>query len=513
MQTKTVQMSVSGMILVTALLASPSFAAIVSRTIVVDGNMTDWVGILDNPGQFSTDAEGTSDPADLDYLVQATGRDLRKFSFTYDSTNLYFYVERYASTSNINDWWFYLDLNDDGYMADGEPVLNIRWRGSNRQTQRRLWRYNAVNNTTGDPIVEPLSQQADGYDMPGSIGSRLDLDATVPTGGSGDGVEMETWIAWSALGLSGPTSIGYHVASSNGSNLPNQLDDNMNGPAGNALRFIDLSLTKVSSTATAISGQPVTYTLTVTNPSDSDATNIVVNDDLLGAGLTYVSDDSASTGTTYDPLSGDWSIPLISATSSLSLNVDATATVLFDTAFTNTASIVSSDIIELDLTNDTATAEVTFGVGLTIEKLVSVLSDPVTGSVNPKSIPGAVVEYFIDVTNLGTTSPNQVVLVDDLPSEMELFVGDLDGLGEPFEFIDGGIAGTSSGLSYDFTSLGNTGDSVEFSRNGGATYDYVPIPGIDGYDDNVNGLRFTFQGSFDNSGTPTLRLRVRARLR
>lgn len=512
MQIKTPRLFVSGMILATTLLAGQSLAAIISRTIVIDGNMADWVGIIDNPGQFSTDAEGRIDPADLDYQVQATGRDLRRFSFTYDATNLYFYVERYASVSNINDWWFYLDLNNDGFMVDGEPVLNIRWRGSNRQTERKLWSYNAVNDTTGDPLVDPISQLADGYDMPGSINSSTDLDPSTPTGGSSSGVEMETWIAWGTLGFSGPQSIGFHVASSNGSNLPNQLVDNMDGPGSNALSFVDLSLTKVPSAPIGISGLPVTYTLTVTNPSDSDATNIVVNDDLLAAGLTYVSDDSTATGTTYDPLTGDWSIPLVGATSSLSLNVEATAIVLFDTLFTNTAGITSSDIIDLDLTNDVATAQVTFGVGLVIEKQVGVVSDPVTGTVEPKSIPGAVLDYLIDITNLGPSNPEQVFFVDDLPSDVELFVGDLDGLGEPFEFIDGGITGTPSGLSYTFTSLASTTDSVEFSANGGATFDYVPMPDVDGYDGNVNAVRVSWQGIFANGASPSLRLRMRIRL-
>lgn len=502
-----------GMILATTLLSNQSGAAIISRTIVIDGSMNDWVGIIANPGQFSTDAQGSIDPADRDYQVQATGRDLSTFSFTYDASNLYFYVERYASTSNINDWWFYLDIDDDGFMTDGEPVLNVRWRGSNGQTVRTLWRYNAVNDSMGDSLVDPITQLADGHDMPGSINSSTNLDVSTPTGGSNSGVEMETWIPWSALGFSGPQSLGFHVASSNGSNLPNQLDDNMDGPGNNALRFIDLSLAKVPSAAMGISGLPITYTLTVTNPSDSNATNIVVNDNLLAAGLTYVSDDSTSTGTSYDPLSGDWSIPVVGATGSLVLNVQATATVLFDTTFTNVASITSSDIIELDLTSDTATAQVTFGVGLVIEKQVGVESDPVTGTLEPKSIPGAVLNYFVGVTNLGPTNPDQVSFVDDLSSTVDLFVGDLDGLGEPFEFIDGGTTGTPSGLSYSFVSLASDADSVEFSRNGGSTFDYVPTPDVDGYDGDVNAIRVTFQGAFASGGSPSLRLRLRVRLR
>ena len=146
------------------------------------------------------------------------------------------------------------------------------------------------------------------------------------------------------------------------------------------------------------------------------------------------------------------------------------------------------------------------------EKQVGVVSDPVTGTAEPKSIPGAVLDYFIDVTNLGPTNPDQVLIVDDLPSDVELFVGDLDGLGEPFEFIDGGITGTPSGLSYAFISLASITDSVEFSLNGGSTFDYVPTPDINGYDSNVNAIRVTFQGVFADGASPSFRLRLRARL-
>ncbi|NND65629.1 MAG: hypothetical protein HKM24_06665, partial [Gammaproteobacteria bacterium] len=112
-------------------------SAIIQRSITVDGTMTDWTtptDITNNPGQFSTDGPSISTASDLDHPVASVGRDLKKFSFTYDNTYLYFWVERYASSSNVTDWWFFIDNDNDSLMETGEDVLRVKWRGSNGKT-------------------------------------------------------------------------------------------------------------------------------------------------------------------------------------------------------------------------------------------------------------------------------------------------------------------------------------------------------------------------------------------
>ena len=497
--------------------ASHASAAFISRTITIDGDMSEWDGIRDNPGQFSNDAEGTIDPADRDYQVQATGRDLRKFSVTYDATHLYFYVERYSSTSNKNEWWFYLDLDNDGRMQSGEPVFHVSWQGSNRRTERTLWTYIAADTLLGDPLVSPVTGFADGFDMPGDISSSQGLDSgPIPTGGSTVGTEMEIHLAWADLGLPGLTSLGFHIASSNGTNVPNQLDDNMDGITGNALSFSDLGLAKAVNPATSLSGNTVDYTITLTNLGSTDTTNVVVNDDLVAAGLTYVSDDSASSGTGYDSATGDWSVPLLSSLASIDLIVRVTATVTSTRVFNNTAAITASDTIDTDASNDTASASVTYFAGPEVTKLMEVVSDPVTAASNPKSIPGAFVDYYLDVSNPSTDIIGNVVVTDDLPPEMALFVGPLIPTGEPFEFIEGGLSGTPSGLLADFDTLTSTLDGVEFSNNGGVTFTYVPSADASGFDANVTNIRLTLVGTFNPAAPPDIpefRLRLRARLR
>jgi uncharacterized repeat protein (TIGR01451 family) len=493
-------------------------AALVSKTITVNGNMADWNGIRDNPGQYTEDAEGAVDPTDRDYVVQATGRDLKKFAVTWDATSLYFYIERFASTSNKTDWWFYLDVNNDRMLQDGEYVLQVNWQGSNRSTNRMLWRYDAANDATGDPLEDPGTGFADGYDMPGSIYAKNGLPGNLK-GGASSGVEMESFINWSDLGFAGPTSFGFHIASSNGTNLPTQVDDNMDGPGNNALVFSDLALAKSVVPVSAAAGEVVTFTLTLTNAGPGGVFGPTVLDDLAAAGLTYVADDASASGTSYDPVTGLWTLGPVPAGGSVTLNVQATATPANPPqTFTNNAAIVAG-VADADPANDTAQASVAFGPGANLNLVKSLLTvrDEVNGTANPKSIPGAWLDYTLDVSNDGAAAADNVVVIDALPTDVALYVGDLDGNGSPLEFIDGDGAGNDlSGLSFTFTSLASTSDDVDFSANDGADgFTYLPQPDAEGFDSNVTTLRIAPAGSLQAStvaSTPRARFRLRVRL-
>ncbi len=495
-------------------LALSAHAVIVPRTIVIDGNLSDWNGIRDNPGQFTTDAEGTVDPADLDYVVQATGRDLRKFALTFDTTALYLYVERYASTSNRTDWWFYLDVNADGRLQTNEYVLNVRWQGSNRATDRFLWRY-VSSVPAGDPLTTGTPPRGDGYDMPGTVTSSVSLPSAL-RGGAVTGTEMETFVTWSELGLAGPTNIGFHVSSSNGTNLPTQIDDNMDGPGGGLLTIVDLRVTKSVDAPFYPAGTAATFRVTVTNPGAAVG-GVTILDNLALAGLTYVSDDSASTGTSYAPATGIWSIGTLPAGASRTLTLSATANPSALTNYTNTAALATYDAGDPNPVNNTASVAVAFAPApdIVIVKTSQVVRDPINAASNPKAVPGAWLDYRIVVTNQGAGQGEQVVVVDDLPPQGALFVGALGAGGSPIEFIDG-AAPNGSGLSFTFTSLASTTDDLDFSANGGADgFTYVPIPDAAGFDGSVTDVRVRPQGLFRGAApgvTPRFTLRMRVRV-
>ena len=112
---------------------------------------------------------------------------------------------------------------------------------------------------------------------------------------------------------------------------------------------------------------------------------------------------------------------------------------------------------------------------LTAAKSSVLVSDPITGAVLPKRIPGALVDYNIRVEN-----PNSALT-------------------------------TIGGLTYSYVSLSNTGDSLAFSNNNGASYTYVPVPDADGFDANVTDIRINPAGTQTAGSAFNLRFRVRVR--
>ena len=309
---------------------------------------------------------------------------------------------------------------------------------------------------------------------------------------------METRISWAAMGYAGPSSLGFHIASSNGQNMPNNTKDNMDGPGGSggSILFSDLAVSKTASSSTVNAGNSFSYSVTITNNGGSDATGVSLND-ALPAGVTYIS--AATSNGSYNPANGLWAVGALAdqEVATLTLNVRAD-TVSAATVVTNTADNLTLDQADPDPGNDSDSVDVTINPSPVIQTIKSVetLSDPANGSSNPKAIPGAVVQYTIMSSNSGfaATDTDSVTITDSIPANTEMFVGDIDASGSgPLAFIDGS---TSSTLSYTFSTLGSSTDDLEFSSDGGVTYTYTPIPDADGFDSNVTHFRGLTGGAF-----------------
>lgn len=111
---------------------------------------------------------------------------------------------------------------------------------------------------------------------------------------------------------------------------------------------------------------------------------------------------------------------------------------------------------------------------LLVTKVTQTISDPVNGSTNPKSIPGAIVQYTISVTNQGDgpVDADSLQILDPVPANTELYV-DTSG-GDPIRFVDGA---TASGLSFNFAA-----DASFSDQPGGSPLGYSPAPDADGFD-------------------------------
>lgn len=147
----------------------------------------------------------------------------------------------------------------------------------------------------------------------------------------------------------------------------------------------------------------------------------------------------------------------------------------------------------------------------TVSKAVTIEQDPINGTSNPLGIPGAWAIYSIQVTNngLGSADIGTVAIGDDIDSKTSLFTGDFDGSGSPFEFVDGGGL-NSSGLSLNFTSLGDPADGVSFLNGSGTS-----ITPSGGFDPTVASFQLQFDGAMNGAtggAAPTFTIRYRVQV-
>ncbi len=170
-----------------------------------------------------------------------------------------------------------------------------------------------------------------------------------------------------------------------------------------AVNGTDLGLVKTVSDPWPSSGDTIVYTLVATNHGPNDATSVLVTD-VLPVGVSYVSDDSASSGTVYDPAAGTWTIGGLSRGQSRTLNVTVRVTTTLDRVI-NTARIDGHED-DLNPANDTAQAIIAVDgtdLSLTKQRLGSAtyVGDPVS--------------YLITVTNDGPRQASGVVVTDLMP--------------------------------------------------------------------------------------------------
>jgi uncharacterized repeat protein (TIGR01451 family) len=178
-------------------------------------------------------------------------------------------------------------------------------------------------------------------------------------------------------------------------------------------------------------------------------------------------------------------------------NVNASSTTTLPAAAPGALTPQFGDVVTCTLTNTRlATAN------LVVTKTSTVISDPVNGTVNPKLIPGAVVEYAISVTNAGNRSvtASSIFIADALPADFTY-----DG-STTVTFTNGT---TPSGLN-----AFNAATMVSFSSQpgGGAPFTYTPSAG---YDANVRGVRIAPTGTMAAASAttqPSFTVRFRGRV-
>ncbi len=172
----------------------------------------------------------------------------------------------------------------------------------------------------------------------------------------------------------------------------------------------DLRMEKIVDNPTPNVGDNVTFTITVYNDGPDAATNVAV-EDILPAGLTYVS-DTPSQGT-YNNVTGIWTVGTINSGASATLQI--TAQVTGTGAITNIAQVNASDQYDPDSTPDNdnpaeddqdSTTVTTQAADLRMEKTVD----------NPTPNVGDNVTFTITVYNDGPDAATNVAVEDILPA-------------------------------------------------------------------------------------------------
>ncbi|KZX12123.1 beta strand repeat-containing protein [Methanobrevibacter filiformis] len=160
---------------------------------------------------------------------------------------------------------------------------------------------------------------------------------------------------------------------------------------------VNVNIVKVANVSVASVGDTVLYTITVSNNGSTDATGVVVSDNLDHGKLQFVNASSVS----YNSVTGKWNVGGLAAGKSVSLNI--TVRVTGAGAIVNVANVTT---VENNTGNpkDNVTVNVNGSVNVNIVKVANVSVASV----------GDTVVYTITVSNNGLTNATGVVVSDNL---------------------------------------------------------------------------------------------------
>ncbi|HZF16813.1 MAG TPA: DUF11 domain-containing protein [Steroidobacteraceae bacterium] len=219
---------------------------------------------------------------------------------------------------------------------------------------------------------------------------------------------------------------------------------------------------------------------------DANGTTQVSN-----AAMTMVNDSGAATKTYQYP----YAIPAAAALGGWTVRVTATE----GTETTPVTDLgVGSFVVYLPLPT------------LVISKTSQVISDPYRGVTNPLRVPGSIQLYTVLVRNTGpgTVDGNTLVITDPIGTDSAIYVSTVSG--NPVVFVDGS-APNQSGLVYVYA----TSVSYSSQPGGGAPFNYIPVPDVDGFDPNVRGIRIAPTGVMNAAAgatTPQFSIQFRVRV-
>jgi uncharacterized repeat protein (TIGR01451 family) len=322
-----------------------------------------------------------------------------------------------------------------------------------------------------------------------------DLDSMVDLAPNGKATFLVTMLLSPTFAGTSITNVATVVPAGAGVNDPDPSNDTAQD-VDSVASSADVSVTKTSSSTSLRVGETVVFTIVASNAGPSASLETTVAD-ALPSGYDFVS-ASAEDGSYASPT---WTIGTLAPDDTSTLTIVARAR--SSGVRTNTA-VASSRTTDPVPANNTASVTPNI-VGLSMAKSVSTISDPLNGTLRPKAIPGAFMQYRVTVSNEtdGVIDSDTIVVSDVLPPEVSAFVG-----ADPVSVTQGTV---SSGLT-----VGSSDVGWSIQPGGGAPFTYVPTPDATGCDPAVTGIRIQTRGSMAagssaNPSSVTFSFRVRVR--
>jgi uncharacterized repeat protein (TIGR01451 family) len=205
-----------------------------------------------------------------------------------------------------------------------------------------------------------------------------------------------------------PGTAGTAVTNTASLTASDQVDTNVANDSDSAtvtVVAIDLLVDKTVDDPAPNEGDPVVYTVTVTNNGPNQATQVELTD-VLPAGLSYASDVPSQGG--YVAGTGVWTVGNLVSGAFATLDISATLDAgTGGMTLTNVAGVTDVNQTDVDPTNDADSVDV----------IVQAIDLAVTKSVDDASPnEGDTVVYTVIVTNLGPNAATGVEVTDLLPA-------------------------------------------------------------------------------------------------
>jgi hypothetical protein len=171
----------------------------------IDGELTDWQTLLGPPvtgsylpfhppqsSAFNWAGDNkTGGPSSMDGDQPPPDRDINFLSFMHDDYNVYFYLHRMGNSNAPNTFFYFMDVNADGFMNTGEPVFHANMSSSGA-TSLTVSQYIANKNehyvagkgnymtSYYDPVIQMNFPWVDNFPMVGSLQVMFD-EGSIPS--------------------------------------------------------------------------------------------------------------------------------------------------------------------------------------------------------------------------------------------------------------------------------------------------------------------------------------------